>query len=289
MWSSDDLVEGVFNAMRKRGFKDPKKKIEFMDREFARRINRMIRSFPDLTKIGPFHRELLEIRYPVDDVRRALGRLRALTVVLGHIRDHALYSEDVRAYMGRVKHLFRKNRELLDYLAEVKRYMNSLPRVKPMDTVVIAGAPNVGKSTLFNCLCGKNVKTASYPFTTTRIHIGYFDSVQVLDTPGLLDREKYGPTERQTVAALNHLASLVLFVVDPTQHAGIPLETQRKIYDRLREILKVPFLVVFNKKDLCSEEEYRRAREYFEEDAFISAKEGCGEVRNLILFTLRST
>ena len=59
-------------------------------------------------------------------------------------------------------------------------------------TVVIAGFPNVGKSTVLRRLTGAKPKVAEYPFTTKGIQIGYLETkwnkIQVIDTPGLLDR-----------------------------------------------------------------------------------------------------
>lgn len=59
--------------------------------------------------------------------------------------------------------------------------------------VALTGAPNAGKSTLVNALCGRKVSAVSKKTNTThRNTLGYFQegSVQVLlyDTPGLVGR-----------------------------------------------------------------------------------------------------
>jgi ferrous iron transport protein B len=54
--------------------------------------------------------------------------------------------------------------------------------------VALLGAPNTGKTTLFNQLCGLRAKTANFPGTTTDARIGtcasHAATVQVIDLPG---------------------------------------------------------------------------------------------------------
>ncbi len=42
-------------------------------------------------------------------------------------------------------------------------------------TIVIAGFPNVGKSTLLNQISGADPQIANYPFTTKGIQIGHVE------------------------------------------------------------------------------------------------------------------
>lgn len=58
------------------------------------------------------------------------------------------------------------------------------------DTIVLVGAPNVGKSLLFHRLTGAYVTVSNYPGTTVEIARGKLDlspgpSLALLDTPGL--------------------------------------------------------------------------------------------------------
>jgi nucleolar GTP-binding protein len=105
-----------------------------------------------------------------------------------------------------------------------------LPNIDPdLFTMVIANAPNVGKSSLVSCPSTAKSKVAKYPFTTKQIHVGQIfvkgDRVQVIDTPGLLDRplDEMNKAELQTVLALRYLAKVVVFLVDPTHHRDFDL------------------------------------------------------------------
>ncbi|MGB0865760.1 MAG: ribosome biogenesis GTPase YlqF [Granulosicoccaceae bacterium] len=72
----------------------------------------------------------------------------------------------------------------------IKSCANLLPprHNKPAPTALIAGIPNVGKSTLINRLAGRTVaKTGNEPAVTqSQQRVGLADGFQLLDTPGML-------------------------------------------------------------------------------------------------------
>ncbi len=117
-------------------------------------------------------------------------------------------------------------------------------------TVVIAGAPNVGKSSLVNRLAARDTAiVTSVPGTTRdvlreRIHIGGLP-LHILDTAGL--RSSDDPVEREGIArAWRHIdeADLVVLVGDATE---------RDAALRARLPPHVPVLEVRNKIDLTDE------------------------------------
>ena len=52
--------------------------------------------------------------------------------------------------------------------------------------------------------------------------------IQFVDTPGILDRpaEERNPIERQALSAMMNVASVILFILDPSEHCGYPMEVQ---------------------------------------------------------------
>lgn len=140
-------------------------------------------------------------------------------------------------------------------------------------TVVIAGQPNVGKSSLLNCLSGKDIAIVTdIPGTTRdvlREHIN-LDGMPIhfIDTAGL--RESNDPVEQEGMRRARDeisRADLILCVVDVR-------------HDNHEELLqdlpaKIPVVIVRNKIDLTSE-----AKNIFEKNnqTFISmsAKNGDG-------------
>ena len=115
--------------------------------------------------------------------------------------------------------------------------------------LAIIGKPNVGKSTLFNKLCGRRLAiTHDLPGVTRDVKsypakIGNFE-FEVFDTAGLdLGKEKL--TQMATSASLGaaKAADLVLFVVDAR---GDINDDDRKFADMLRKLDR-PLLLVLNK------------------------------------------
>ena len=85
--------------------------------------------------------------------------------------------------------------------------------------IVIVGAPNVGKSVLFNKLTGRYVTVSNYPGTTVEIANGrtHIDGVsfEVIDTPGMYTLLPI--TEEEKVARdllIREKPSVVLHVVE---------------------------------------------------------------------------
>jgi nucleolar GTP-binding protein len=82
--------------------------------------------------------------------------------------------------------------------------------------------------------------------------------IQVLDTPGLLDRpiSERNPLELQAIVALRHHAKLILFLFDPSEICGYTLATQLNVYNEIRDLFgQVPFIIVINKLDILTQEQ----------------------------------
>ena len=67
-----------------------------------------------------------------------------------------------------------------------------------VDTLVLAGNPNVGKSVVFNALTGTYVDVSNFPGTTVELTRGRFEGVDVIDTPGVYGVSSFN--DEETVA-----------------------------------------------------------------------------------------
>jgi len=138
---------------------------------------------------------------------------------------------------------------------KARNILRKLPDVQEEPTIVIAGYPNVGKSSFVSRITGASPEIASYPFTTKGVAIGHFtrDGVryQVMDTPGLLDRPmpERNDIERQAITAIRYLDAVVMFMIDPSESCGYAIEDQKGLLAEIRENFELPLLVVANKAD----------------------------------------
>ena len=242
----------------------------------------VVTAWPDLGTAAPFYAELADatLRETVEprhdeDGREQVG-LDALRASLSELSWAASRTRELRReYLSRVrssdaetarkhrKQAFARVADVLDEVeADFRRVgtardaLRDLPDIRADEpTVVVAGYPNVGKSTFVNAVTRATNETASYPFTTTAVQVGHFDCdrirYQLVDTPGLLDRPEAerNAVEDQAVSALSHLADAVLFFVDASGACGYPLDDQLALRETVSERFPAPVLTVCAKSD----------------------------------------
>ena len=144
------------------------------------------------------------------------------------------------------------------FLNEARNILRKLPHVSEDEfTVVVAGFPNVGKSSFIRLVSTAEPEIAAYPFTTKGVIVGHRDiggreRIQFIDTPGLLERpaEERNPIERQAVSAIINTADLVIFILDASEHCGYLLDDQICLLKEVRGAVDVPVVPVVNKADI---------------------------------------
>ncbi len=234
-------------------------------------LSSIVKGFPSFEELAPFYFSLAKATLDLGEVKKSLGaanwargRIEELweqtKQSLRSAQNTTLLREFRTEFYGRTASVLKQIDKNLAILENARRSMASWPVLKTgVPSVVIAGYPNVGKSTLLKALTGSEPKIASYPFTTQQLMLGYIKSevatIQVIDTPGLLDRPltKRNKIELQAILALEHLANLILFVLDPSE-VGYPIEKQHALLKEILSNFKNPVVLVINKTDLLSKE-----------------------------------
>lgn len=142
--------------------------------------------------------------------------------------------------------------------------------------VVIAGKPNVGKSTLLNALLNEERAIVSDIAGTTRDTIE--DEINIhgvtfrfIDTAGIRQTEDVIEAKgvERTMEKMKQ-ARLIIYLFDPTQDHIAAVQQQIKEV----EVLNIPFVTIINKSDLLSEDQ--RAEYAVLNPIYISAKQQQG-------------
>jgi nucleolar GTP-binding protein len=234
------------------------------------RLVYIIRGFPEFDQIPRFYREMADILFGMDRIKQSLGAVgwaakhtkmvgNQLAVQSRKSDDTTLVRKRTVARLASMVHQIDKD---LRFLNEVRNVLRKLPHVEDACTIVIAGYPNVGKSSFIRHVSSAVPQVASYPFTTKGIIVGHRivgrERIQFVDTPGILDRpaEERNAIEKQALSAMMNVADIILFILDPSEHCGYPLEVQLNLLDEVKGLIDAPLVVVSNKSDIMAAEGY---------------------------------
>ncbi len=227
-----------------------------------------VQTWPSLDQSPQFDVAMIEACVGTDDYRHHLSMLQWGAKQVQRIASQnnrkivrtariELMHEARREAYGRIGSIMGRVGPSLKWLNESREILKALPQIdNSLPVIVVCGAPNVGKSAFIRALSSGNMEVNHYPFTTKQIHIGHFThrrlQHQLVDTPGLLDRpmDERNSIELQAIAALEHVGSLVLFLIDRTETCGMPWEDQMSLLDNVERLLPgTELLVVSSKAD----------------------------------------
>ena len=262
-------------------------KVSTMGDTINSKLESIRENMPRIQELAPFYQELARCTINPDYYKKSLGavvwaqgKVKRLTVMQrARIKKASMPEQVERArteLYGRIASVLKQIKKELNYLEQCRKAFREFPAIKTdLSTVVIAGYPNVGKSTILKELTGASPKVASYPFTTQQLMFGYANEMQFIDTPGLLDRPfaKRNPIEKQAILALTHLADAMMFVIDPTEACGYGLPVQLTLLKQVRAAFKGKILLVFTKIDLATKEQIADAQKQFGKSIKVNIKD----------------
>lgn len=250
------------------------RKVRFTADGFAEKFEDLIKGFPNINDVHPFHRDLMDTLYEKNHYKVSLAAVsRAKTLIEQVSRDYvrllkfgqSLYQckQLKRAALGRMATIAKKLKDPLVYLEQVRQHLGRLPSIDPNTrTLLICGYPNVGKSSFLKCITKADVEVQPYAFTTKSLYVGHFDykylRFQAIDTPGILDRptEEMNNIEMQSIYAIAHLRSCVLYFMDLSEQCGFSIEAQVKLFHSIKPLFaNKSVMVVLNKSDIIKQED----------------------------------
>jgi nucleolar GTP-binding protein len=293
---ADELLNKAFSRASRagRGKRDVLKAQESMiltaGNILADNLRNIVTRFPNFDDIHPFYRELVDISIGIDSLKRSLGRIHGVSKQIRKISKESIKKlresgdpVSVRKMaFARMASLMEEIEDALETILLAREVMRKMVTIDDLPTIIVAGYPNVGKSSLVSALSSARPEIASYPFTTKEISVGHFwkngIKYQVVDIPGILDRDvkEMNEIEKRALSALKHLKGVILFIVDPTETCGFTVEEQMRLYEKLKESFP-RILLSYSKRDV----------KRVEGISFSSVTgEGIEELRELLISTL---
>jgi nucleolar GTP-binding protein len=274
---SEELVDKAFSraaraGRAKQGKEAQESMLQTAGNILSDNLENVVTSWPDFDAVDPFYYEIADATL----ADTAVGGVDALRESLSSVMTAGRQADDLTGeYQGRIrtadtetarklrKQAFARLADVTEDVAddllvvgEARDALRTLPDVRADEpAIVVAGYPNVGKSSFVDHLTNADNETAAYPYTTTGLDVGHLERdhvrYQLVDTPGLLDRpaEERNAIESQAVSALSHLADAVVVLVDASEDCGYPLERQLALLAELESSFDVPVLSVCNKAD----------------------------------------
>ncbi|MDS0299908.1 NOG1 family protein [Halogeometricum sp. S1BR25-6] len=277
---SEELIDKAFSraarsGRAKSGLEAQESMLQTASSILSDNLENVVTQWPDFGTVDPFYYELADAIVDVDEVRKSLSEVTWASRQVAEIRRE--YQSKMRKSnpdtarkhrkqaFARMADIVEEVEDDLLRIGEARDSLKGLPDIRPDEpAIVVAGYPNVGKSSFVNRVTRASNEIARYPFTTKGVQIGHFEHdrvrYQIIDTPGLLDRpeEDRNDIEKQAVSALEHLADAVLFVVDASGACGYPLDAQEELRDAVEARFAerdVPVLTVCNKSDRSTDAE----------------------------------
>ena len=181
------------------------KKTEVFCNNIITKLEDYVKKFPSIDNIPVFYQKIIDIKIDVNKLKKALGAVDWARKTCQNIylkQSKSLNKRSKISFLemkqkeiyGRISSVIKQVNKELVLLSEAQRIIKKLPAVYDLPTIVIAGYPNVGKSSLLKCLSSAKPEIAQYPFTTKEIHVGHLKRkikyekqvFQVIDTRGCL-------------------------------------------------------------------------------------------------------
>jgi nucleolar GTP-binding protein len=239
-----------------------------IDRVNSYLVNRVLNNLGKLSKISisKFYQEILKLaginRYEqtlniLYRRMKVINRLwRVYRVRIKSSLDAKEARRVFREYIGRVLSIFRRSSDELDLIRSAVVLLSKIPCIDDLPTIVVAGMPQTGKSTFVGNVFTAKPKVSPFPFTTKDIILGHIEldgvKVQIIDTPGILDRplNELNPIERKAYLAIKYLADYILYFIDPLEDSYYNIENQLKLLQSIiNEFGEEKIFVVINKID----------------------------------------
>lgn len=162
------------------------------------------------------------------------------------------YNKSAETYFAKLKTKLAQLKEKLSKSASVGKAQSLGYGLKKHGdaTVILAGFPSVGKSTLLNQLTNAESEVAAYDFTTLTVVPGMMKyrqaNIQIFDVPGLISGAAGGKGRGKEVIAVLRNADLIILLVDAAKPDQLE-KMEKELYEANFRLDKAPPAVTLKK------------------------------------------
>jgi nucleolar GTP-binding protein len=259
-------------------------KIDFFNVRINSYFTKIIDNFPKFRRLAPIYVDLINLQNTkiekieeyLIDIQQLKNRIDEISVnqsvKIKNAKTNQTICFIIKKYFGKVKKAVEGLEETFNELNKISSELNTLPTFEDCPTISIAGFPNVGKSTLMKKLTNSNVEIKNYPFTTKKLMFGYIKKqslkqLQLIDTPGLLNRDNLNLIEKNAQLIIDKYSNLIVFVLDITESCGYKIKDQLKLFKEITKKEKETYFY-FSKTDIFSKEnetEFKKLKKEFKD------------------------
>ncbi|OYT40395.1 MAG: GTP-binding protein [Desulfurococcales archaeon ex4484_58] len=281
----EELYETINNRLKTISIPLPSKRKPFLVLKYTLRaklntaynillneIDKNIELLNTIKNMHPFYGELfkLETGRDLDFYIKRFKRMKRITINIYRehyalIRNSSEKEDLVKAFrsgIGRLFSVYRRNQKIILELKKAAKELSKLPDITGGYIVIIAGMPQVGKSTLLSRLTRAKPKISPFPFTTKNVIVGHlnvepYGKITLIDTPGILDRplEEKNLVETKAVLAIKYLADALIYVFDVNPQSYYSFNEQLNVYNSIKEYLgDKEIIILINKIDITPSE-----------------------------------
>jgi len=285
MPNEKQLIDIAFHRAEKEARKESNIKyreltrIAVASKEIEEKLIKAINSIPEIKELHPFYKNLVFAIIDKNKLLKSIAHFNVSKKIIIKLKKKLLIEakkdketaiKKRKEFYGRINSIVKKLKESIKEYNEAQKKLVELPNINVNEfSIILTGYPNTGKTTLLKRLTKSKAEIAAYPFTTKKLNIGKlkqkYTEIQVIDTPGLLDRplEKRNNIEKKAILALQYLKGIIVFVVDPLEETT-KIETQKKLLNEIKENFKEKsIIIVINKADIATKEQIDKALKEF--------------------------
>ncbi|HID43028.1 MAG TPA: GTP-binding protein [Archaeoglobaceae archaeon] len=266
--NAEELIDKAFKRASRVTGRDRKKKtvdkLATVSNVITDYLNKVTSAHPSYENLPEFYRELVDITVGIRKIKKSLAAMnwasettrKIVNKNIGNLKRGKDPDIILKSTYGRISSIIKQIDSELRFLNKAKNLMRRIPSLDDLPTVVVAGYPNVGKSSFVASISTVKPEIATYPFTTREIYVGFRkmngDRIQIIDTPGLLDRpiHKRNQIEMRAILCLRYLADIIVFIIDPTETCGYTLKDQLSLLEEIKRSFDAKILPVYSKSDL---------------------------------------